>query len=70
MVPHERCQQLLQELHEAHPGISRTKSLVRLYTWWPGLDQDIKWLVQYCHVCQVNSNTPPSAPLQPWQWPS
>ena len=23
-------------LHEAHPGISRTKALARSYVWWPG----------------------------------
>ena len=44
--------------------------MTSLYIWWPGLDQDIKKLVQGCHVCPVNSNTPPSTPLQPWQWPS
>ena len=39
VVPHQGRQQLLQELHKAHPGISRMKSLARLYILWPGLDQ-------------------------------
>ena len=67
VVPKQGRQQLLRELHDAHPGISCMKSLARLYIWWPGLDQEIEQLV---HACQVNNNTPPSAPLQPWQWPS
>ena len=54
VVPHQGHQQLLQELREGHPGIS---SMTRLYI-WSGLDQDIEQLVQDCHVCQVNSNTP------------
>ena len=70
MVPNQGCQQLLQELNETHPGISRMKSLARLYILWPRVDQDIEQLVRDCHVCQVNSTTPPLAPLQPWQWPS
>ena len=61
VVPHQGPQQLLQELHEAHPGISCMKGLARLYIGWPGLDQYIEQLVQDCHVSQVsqvNSNTP------------
>ena len=43
------------------------EALACIYIWWPGLDQDIEWLVEDFHVCPVNSNTPPSTPLQLWQ---
>ena len=59
-------------LHEAHPGITRTKSLARSYVWWPGLDHDIVELVKNCGKChgnEQNQKQPPEAPLHPWEWP-
>ena len=69
ILPQERLQ-ILQELHEGHPGISRMKALARQYVWWPGLDKDIKEKVQCCSNCQINHSFPPVAHLHPWEWPS
>lgn len=46
------------------------KALARSYIWWPKMDQEIEKLVKECDSCQENRNSPPTAPLHPWEWPS
>ena len=48
VVPPPGHQQVLDELHEGHPGTSRMKSLARSHVWWPDLDADIAAKVQAC----------------------
>ena len=69
VVPAQGQQQLLEDLHTAHPGIVRMKNLARSYLWWPGLDRDIEEKVKSCNVCQLQSAAPVTAPLHPWEWP-
>ena len=52
VVPSQGRQAVLQELHEGHPGMTRTKALARMYVWWPRLDSDIEQSVQQCVLCQ------------------
>lgn len=61
---------LLQELHEEHPGIVVMKAIARSYTWWPNLNVEIELTGKTCEVCQAVRNSPPSAPLCPWRWPT
>lgn len=68
VVPAQGWQQLLEDLHTAHPGIVRMKNLARSYLWWPGLDADIEEKVKSCKVCQLQSAAPATAPLHPWEW--
>ena len=70
VVPKQGREAVLQELHQGHPGISRMKSLARMYVWWPGLDKDIEKLLHGCTKCQEVSSVPPPAPLNPWKWPT
>ena len=58
---------VFHELHSAHPGMTKMKSLARM---WLGLDKDIEETVNLCNECQLNQSNPPVAPLNPWSWPS
>ena len=69
VIPSQCRQEALHELHLAHPGISRMKSLARSYVWWPAMDRELEELVQKCDTCQLQNKSPPAAPLHPWEWP-
>lgn len=70
IVPPPGREPLLGELHGGHPGISRMKTIARMFIWWPGLDTDIEKVVKHCNKCQQQRPSPPVAPLHPWKWPS
>lgn len=69
VVPPQVREEVMLELHEAHPGMARMKSLARQYVWWPGIDADLEQKVKTCKVCQSTRNSPAPAPLHPWEWP-
>ena len=66
VVPTKLRPEVLQTLHEAHPGVVRMKALVQGTVWWPGVDKDIEDKVKACARCQVNRKTPPPVP---WEFP-
>ena len=68
VIPPQGRQYILDELHISHPGVTRMKSLSRMFVWWPNMDSNIEVLVKTCSVCQSQRPTPPSAPIQPWRW--
>ena len=69
IIPPQGRQHLLDELHVAHPGIERLKSLACSYLWWPGVDADIEQKAKQCNQCQINQRNLPVMPLHPWEWP-
>jgi len=70
IVPGTLRQQILKELHCAHPGMVRMKEVARSHVWWPNMDREIEELVRACTGCQKTKATPTVAPLMPWVWPS
>ena len=70
LIPEKLRKKLLRELHTDHPGATRMKAIVRSYMWWPGLDRDLEDLAKACVECKSTKKAPPTAPLQPWSWPS
>lgn len=67
VIPKKLRETILEELHEAHPGITRMKALARSYFWWPGMDADIENLVVSCDACQHHQNSPESASMHLWE---
>ena len=65
VIPLVLQKKVLKEFHFGHPGISRMKSLMRSYTYWPKMDQDIEDLIRHCKGCQLAAKSPPVR-TQPW----
>ena len=61
---------VLEELHQVHFGIARTKAIARGYVWWPELNEQIEEMTRSCTVCLKVKNAPAVAPLHPWTWPA
>ena len=70
IIPPAGRAQIMEVLHEAHPGVSRMKSLARSFVWWPGMDGALEEKVKACSQCQSNQKMPAPAPLHPWEWPA
>ena len=70
VVPIAGQLQVLKQLHDGHPGVSRMKSIARSLVWWPGIDKAIESEVKKCDQCQLHQKTPSLAPLHPWEWPN
>jgi len=48
--------QVLDLLHQNHPGIVRSKMLVRSYVYWIGIDNNIEKLIATCLTCHSTQN--------------
>jgi len=69
VIPSKGRNQVLEELHVAHPGVSRMKALARSYVWYPGMDAEIEKCVKMCEICQEHRKAPQTAPLHTWEYP-
>ena len=69
VVPPPGRAAILKQIHEGHPGISRSKQIARSYVWWPSMDKELENTVKSCNRCQEHRKSPPVAPLNPWPWP-
>jgi transposase InsO family protein len=52
IVPKPLRQTILDNLHSAHLGMVKMKSLARSRYWWPEVDQDIERTCRECAACQ------------------
>ena len=70
IVPEQLRNTVSKELHQNHPSISRMKSLSRIHTWFPNIDNEIENIVKSCQSCEKFSNEPnksqPHTQHTPW----
>ena len=70
MVPPQGRDEVMNILHDSHPGIVRMKAIARSHVWWPKMDQALKQRIKSCRTCQEQGKMPATAALHPWEWPS
>jgi hypothetical protein len=63
IVPRSFRQRILTLLHVAHAGIVRTRKLAQKFYYWPGINNDIKHMIDLCDACQEMRASNPQSPL-------
>ena len=56
VIPESCRDEILDQLHESHFGIDRTKLHARDSIYWPSINKDIGCLVKTCDLCQEHSH--------------
>ena len=74
IIPPLEREKVLKSIHEGHMGISKCQFHARQCVYWPGINADIKQMVEACATCQWHCPQEPQQPLQstpalerPWQ---
>lgn len=57
IIPRSLRSKILDLIHEAHPGIVRSKMLARSLVWWPSIDKDLENFITNCEICQMSGNS-------------
>lgn len=68
VVPNDMRNRILKIAHETHPGIIRTKQILREKVWLPLMNQDVEHLIRRCvKPIRPESVKTTELPSQPWQ---
>ncbi|KAL1447060.1 hypothetical protein WDU94_003572, partial [Cyamophila willieti] len=69
LIPEVLRKRVLEELHVAHLGIVKMKSLARSYCYWPGMDKEIEQMARSCCSCSINAKEEVKVEVHPWEVP-
>lgn len=64
VIPEALRDKALTLAHKGHPGITKTKSILRQRVWWPLLGKSVEDLVESCRTCQLNGRKEPPTPME------
>lgn len=70
VIPKALQKDVLAELHSAHLGITKMKSLARSFCFWSGIDADIESVAKLCRSCCMVQNEAAKIPVHTWEYPS
>ena len=65
IIPPLEREKILQAIHEGHMGITKCQYRARQCVYWPGINEDIRKMVEACPTCQRHRPQEPRQPLQP-----
>ncbi|GFS23691.1 hypothetical protein ElyMa_001645900 [Elysia marginata] len=61
--------EILDRIHDGHPGITKSRQRVKQAVWWPRISKDIQRMVAECRHCLEIRPIQPSEPLIPTELP-
>mgnify|MGYP001557088947 CR=1 FL=1 len=74
IIPRSMRKSILQKIHIAHFGIEKCKNRARSAVYWPGINNQIKDMIEQCGPCQRYQRSqqketlmPLDVPERPWQ---
>ena len=74
IIPQEMRQDVLNCIHESHPGMEKCKSRARAVVYWPSMSTAIERVISKCSACltyqrenQKEPLLPHEVPQRPWQ---
>ncbi|KAB0793737.1 hypothetical protein PPYR_13357 [Photinus pyralis] len=70
VIPKSMQNEILQELHVTHLGVTKMKQLSRRYCFWKGIDKDIESFVKACPECIKIKHSASKVPLHHWEMPN
>ena len=75
VVPETLQRRVIELGHEGHQGVSKTKSFIRQFCWFPGLDAKVERQTKECLACQTTQPSRHHEPIKaselpkgPWQF--
>jgi hypothetical protein len=75
IVPETLQRRVIAFGHEGHQGISKTKSFIRQFCWFPGLDAKVERQIKECLACRATQPSRYHEPIKaselpkgPWQF--
>ena len=74
IIPPLEMEKILQAIHEGHMGITKCQYHIRQCAYWPGINEDIRQMVEACptyqHYCPQESRQPlQQNPVPECPWP-
>ena len=57
VVPESMRKRLMDREHMAHPGVTKMLASLRAKYFWPGIEGDVKRVVEACEPCQLHMNS-------------
>lgn len=69
-IPKKLRTRVLNELHDAHLGVVKMKSLARSVVYWPNIDGDIEKVCRNCRECVMTQKQPSKSDKHYWEYPS
>lgn len=64
IVPQKARGELLRKLHASHQGVVKTRKAAQQLYFWPGVNNEIKLLIDSCEQCQLYRPSLQAEPLQ------